>query len=114
MCAFPLRPQNVRYAPGLGRRGRTTMRIAIVGATGMLGHHTAFAAGHELLVYRNSQSLERLGDLRYEARHADLDDLPALTRALQGADAPATTRPRVPGAKKSPPPRGRSTRRRSR
>ena len=36
------------------------MRIAIVGATGMLGHHTAVAAlraGHEVIVvYRNPRT----------------------------------------------------------
>jgi dihydroflavonol-4-reductase len=67
------------------------MRIAIIGATGMLGQHTALAAaaaGHELvLVYRNPKSLERLGDLQYEARRADLEHRATLVRALDGVDA---------------------------
>jgi dihydroflavonol-4-reductase len=67
------------------------MRIAIVGATGMLGHHTAvatIAAGHELVVVcRNSSSLHLLAALTFEARQADLNDRAALRLALMGVDA---------------------------
>lgn len=66
------------------------MRIAIIGATGMLGHHAALAAsaaGHELLItYRKQASLVRLQGLRHEPVQADLNDRQALTRALQGVD----------------------------
>jgi len=66
------------------------MRIGIIGATGMLGHHTALAAlaaGHELVVlHRAGSRLDRIGDLRYEARVADLDDASSLAPALAGLD----------------------------
>jgi dihydroflavonol-4-reductase len=67
------------------------MRIAIVGATGMLGHHTALAtsrAGHEVIVvYRNPRSLESIRDVQCEARQADLNDRGALRNAFTGIDA---------------------------
>lgn len=67
------------------------MRIAIVGATGMLGHHTALAAlraGHELVVvYRNPKALASLGDLTFTGQRADLDDRAALRAALDDVDA---------------------------
>jgi len=66
------------------------MRIAIIGATGMLGQHAALAAlaaGHDLrLTYRKEAALARLGDIPYERAPADLGDRAALTRALQGVD----------------------------
>jgi dihydroflavonol-4-reductase len=67
------------------------MRIAIIGATGMIGHHTARAAvdrGHELVVvHRASSDLGQLADLRFTSAIADLDNRAALTRALAGVDA---------------------------
>src|ERR1700693_231217 len=67
------------------------MRIAIVGATGMLGHHTTLAtsrAGHEVIVvYRNPRSLESIRDVQREARQADLNDRGALRDAFTGIDA---------------------------
>lgn len=67
------------------------MRIAIIGATGMLGHHAAIAAasaGHEpVVVYRNPRSLQQLGDLNCERRQADLRDRAAMKSALAGVDA---------------------------
>ena len=67
------------------------MRIAIVGATGMLGHHTALAAlraGHKVIVvYRNPRSLQAITDVQFEARQADLDDRVALRNAFIGIDA---------------------------
>jgi uncharacterized protein YbjT (DUF2867 family) len=48
------------------------MRIAVVGATGMLGQHVArhtLRAGHDLIaLYRNPRLLNSLADLRCEAR----------------------------------------------
>jgi dihydroflavonol-4-reductase len=66
------------------------MRIGILGATGMLGHHAAIAAraaGHELVVlHRAGSRVDRLGDLAFEPRTADLDDARSLTPALRGLD----------------------------
>lgn len=78
------------------------MRIAIIGASGMLGQHTAIAAvaaGHELrLTYRRPGALDRLGPLPHEAVPADLDDRAALTRALQGVDGVINAGAYYPGA----------------
>lgn len=67
------------------------MKIAIVGATGMLGHHTAravVAAGHTLtVVHRQSSDLSRLADLEYCSAIGDLNDSDSLRRALQPVDA---------------------------
>jgi dihydroflavonol-4-reductase len=67
------------------------MRVAIVGATGMLGRHTlaaAAAAGHEVVaIARSDSSLSRLGSAAPESRLADLDDRESLRRALQDVDA---------------------------
>lgn len=67
------------------------MRIAIIGATGMIGHHTARAAidaGHEVVViHRASSNLDQLSDIKFTSAVADLDDREALTRALAGVDA---------------------------
>lgn len=67
------------------------MKIAILGATGMLGHHTALALqamGEELVVlHRAGSKLDRLSDLRFEARTADADYPSAdLARVLAGVD----------------------------
>lgn len=66
------------------------MRIAIIGATGMLGHHTALAAlaaGHELLViHRASSRLVRLDGLEFSAAVADLTDRGQLAKALANVD----------------------------
>jgi dihydroflavonol-4-reductase len=66
------------------------MRVAILGATGMLGHHTAAAAlsrGHELIViHRASSKLGQIADLRFESRVADFSDEAALTAALDSAE----------------------------
>lgn len=67
------------------------MRIGVIGATGMLGNHTAravVAQGHELVViHRVSSRLEALRDLKFRSAVADLDDRAALARALSGVDA---------------------------
>src|ERR1043166_342798 len=67
------------------------MRIGIIGATGMLGHHAARAAvarGHAVhVVHRASSKLGLLGDLCYTSAVADLDDAASLARALDGVDA---------------------------
>lgn len=66
------------------------MKIAVLGATGLLGHHAARAvkaAGHQLvLIHRPSSRIERLTYLEPECRAADLLDHAGLTRALSGLD----------------------------
>ncbi len=66
------------------------MKIAVLGATGLLGHHTARAiraAGHQLLlIHRPSSRIERLGYLEPECRSVEILDHPALSRALVGVD----------------------------
>lgn len=66
------------------------MKIAVFGATGLLGHHAARAiraAGHQLLlVHRPSSRIERLAYLDAECRAAELFDHAALSRALRGVD----------------------------
>jgi dihydroflavonol-4-reductase len=67
------------------------MKIAVIGATGMLGNHVARAVvtrGHALrVVHRASSKLDKLKPLEFESRIADLDDAAALAQALGGADA---------------------------
>ncbi len=67
------------------------MRIAVIGATGMLGHHTAravLARGHELtVVHRASSKLDQIADLKFRSAIADLSDTTALERALTDVDA---------------------------
>ncbi|WP_342245271.1 NAD-dependent epimerase/dehydratase family protein [Pseudomonas sp. OTU5201] len=66
------------------------MKIAVLGATGLLGHHTARAvkaAGHQLvLIHRPSSRIERLAYLEPECRAAELLDHAGLTRTLSGLD----------------------------
>ncbi len=67
------------------------MRIAVLGATGMLGHHTAIAAlesGHELtIIHRRGSDLSKIADLDCRTVVADLDNAAALTEALSDVDA---------------------------
>lgn len=67
------------------------MRIAIIGATGLLGHHTARSVlerGHALtVIHRESTDLSKIQDLAYDAAVADLDDTDSIRRALDGVDA---------------------------
>ncbi|BAU76451.1 NAD-dependent epimerase/dehydratase family protein [Metapseudomonas furukawaii] len=66
------------------------MKIAVLGATGLLGHHAARAvkaAGHRLVViHRPSSRIERLGYLDAEFRPAELLDHGSLVRALADLD----------------------------
>ncbi|WP_417660411.1 NAD-dependent epimerase/dehydratase family protein [Pseudomonas sp.] len=66
------------------------MKYAVIGSTGLLGHHAARAiraAGHELvLIHRPSSRIERLSYLSPECRSADLFDHAALVQALSGID----------------------------
>ncbi|AZB42152.1 NAD-dependent epimerase/dehydratase family protein [Bacillus sp. FJAT-42376] len=67
------------------------MKIGVIGATGMIGHHTAKAVlerGHELtVIHRKNSKLSLLNDLSFEAAEADLSDEAALTKAFAGLDA---------------------------
>ena len=67
------------------------MRVAIVGAAGMLGQHTlaaAAAAGHDVVaIARSERSLQRLRSAPLESRLADLNDHESLRRALKNVDA---------------------------
>src|SRR6202008_3494878 len=81
------------------------MRIAVVGATGMLGQHVArhtLRAGHDLIaLYRNPGLLNSLADLRCEAPQADLEDVDSLRRGIRGADSVIHCAAYYPGAPKS-------------
>ena len=67
------------------------MKIAVLGATGLLGHHAARAikaAGHQLvLIHRPSSQIQRLAYLEPECRVAELFDHQGMARALSGLDA---------------------------
>jgi len=67
------------------------MKIAVIGATGMIGHHAAIAAterGHELVViHRSGSDLSRLEGLPFRSAEADASDVQALSHALRGVDA---------------------------
>jgi dihydroflavonol-4-reductase len=67
------------------------MRIGIIGATGMIGHHTALAVqkqGHDLVVlHRASSNLDRIADLTFTSMIANLDSPTSLTSALANLDA---------------------------
>ncbi|VTL98007.1 putative epimerase [Pseudomonas aeruginosa] len=66
------------------------MKYAVLGATGLLGHHAARAiraAGHDLvLVHRPSSQIQRLAYLEPECRVAEMLDHAGLERALRGLD----------------------------
>ena len=67
------------------------MKIAVLGATGLIGQHAAravLARGHTLrVVHRAGSKLATLAGLNFEAAEADLDDRDALISALTGAEA---------------------------
>ena len=66
------------------------MKIGIIGATGMLGHHTAKAvldAGHELaVIHRQGSKLDKISDLTFESRIGDLNDAKSLIEATKDLD----------------------------
>ncbi|WP_430907453.1 NAD-dependent epimerase/dehydratase family protein [Maribacter sp. 2-571] len=66
-------------------------KIGIIGATGMLGHHTAkavLATGtHQLtVIHRATSNLEHIKDLDFESRVGDLTDRSSLFKAFDGLD----------------------------
>ncbi|GHE69293.1 NAD-dependent epimerase/dehydratase family protein [Roseivirga thermotolerans] len=67
------------------------MKIGILGGTGMLGHHVAIEAQirqYELvLIHRQNTDLNKVIDLRFESRVADLNDRGSLIKAFEGLDA---------------------------
>lgn len=66
------------------------MKIGIIGATGMLGHHTAKAvldAGHDLaVIHRQGSKMEKIKDLTFESRIGDLNDRISLVEATKDLD----------------------------
>ncbi|HEP8465357.1 TPA: NAD-dependent epimerase/dehydratase family protein [Pseudomonas aeruginosa] len=66
------------------------VKYAVLGATGLLGHHAARpirAAGHDLvLIHRPSSQIQRLAYLEPECRVAEMLDHAGLERALRGLD----------------------------
>ena len=66
------------------------MKIGVIGATGMLGHHTAKAimdAGHDLaVIHRQGSKLDKISDLRFESRIGDLNDKNSLVEAMKELD----------------------------
>jgi dihydroflavonol-4-reductase len=66
------------------------MKIGVIGATGMLGHHTAKAvmdAGHDLaVIHRQGSKLDKISDLRFESRIGDLNDKNSLLEATKDLD----------------------------
>ncbi|MEM7555764.1 MAG: NAD-dependent epimerase/dehydratase family protein [Cyanobacteria bacterium P01_A01_bin.84] len=67
------------------------MKIGIIGATGMIGHHTANAVlknGHQLVViHRKSSNLSSIQDLNFTSSIGDLNDQKSLISALSNLDA---------------------------
>lgn len=67
------------------------MKIGIIGATGMLGHHIAIQAilhQHKIIsIQRKGSNLTRIDDLKCENRTADLNDRGSLIKAFEGLDA---------------------------
>ncbi|MBW2687796.1 MAG: NAD-dependent epimerase/dehydratase family protein [Deltaproteobacteria bacterium] len=67
------------------------MRIAVIGATGMIGHHCALAiaeSDHQLtVVHRASSKLDRMADITGDRVVGDLDDKASLATALRGVSA---------------------------
>ncbi len=66
------------------------MKIAVMGATGMLGRHAlgaVVAGGHRgVAFYRSAQGLQRLSGLGAECVRADLTEPETLPAALRGVD----------------------------
>jgi dihydroflavonol-4-reductase len=81
------------------------MKMAVIGATGMLGQHVtrqALLRGHQVVVvHRAGSKLDKFSGLAVEPRLGTLDDANALARALKGTDVvvnaaayyPTTPRP---------------------
>ncbi|MEM7727106.1 MAG: NAD-dependent epimerase/dehydratase family protein [Cyanobacteria bacterium P01_A01_bin.45] len=67
------------------------MKIGIIGATGMIGHHTANAVlknHHQLVViHRKSSNLSSIQDLKFTSRIADLNNQKSLIASLSNLDA---------------------------
>ncbi len=67
------------------------MKIGILGATGMIGHHTANAVlenGHDLVViHRKTSNLKSISELTFTSAIGDLSDKVSLAKAFTGLDA---------------------------
>lgn len=66
------------------------MKIGVIGATGMIGNHTAKAVvekGHELtVIHRPNADLSRLKGVAFDSRVGDLNDKQSLITAFAGLD----------------------------
>lgn len=66
------------------------MKLGILGGTGMIGHHIAIAAHFKqyelVIIHRNEPSLQKISDLRFESRIANLNDRGSLIKAFEGLD----------------------------
>lgn len=66
------------------------MKIGIIGGTGMLGHHIAIAAHFKqyeiVIIHRETSDLNKIEDLTYESRVAELNDRGSLIKAFEGLD----------------------------
>lgn len=66
------------------------MKLGIIGGTGMLGHHIAIAAIFKqyeiVIIHRQDSDLNKISDLTYESRVADLDNRGSLIKAFSGLD----------------------------
>ncbi len=75
---------------GRSWHGGGVMKIAVMGATGMLGRHAldaVVAAGHQgVAFFRSTQGLQRLSGLGVECIRADLTEPESLPAALRGVD----------------------------
>jgi dihydroflavonol-4-reductase len=78
------------------------VRIAVIGASGMLGRHTALAVrrrGHDLVaVYRTLDATQALQGADIDVRQADLRTPASLRSALAGVDAVINCAAYYPGA----------------
>jgi len=74
-----------------GVKKEIAMKIGVIGATGMIGHHTALAAqkqGYELvIIHRKSSNLSTINDLNFTSAIADLNNPDSLVKALINLDA---------------------------
>ncbi|MDH7444568.1 NAD-dependent epimerase/dehydratase family protein [Aquimarina sp. 2201CG14-23] len=66
-------------------------RIGVIGATGMIGHHTAKVIADNpenqlVVIHRKTSDLTTISDLDFDSRIADLNDVDSLRKSLKGLD----------------------------
>lgn len=66
------------------------MKVGIIGATGMIGHHVARAVADSddelYIIHRASSDLTRIADLSFQSREGDLNDKESLSRSVEDLD----------------------------